>query len=71
MAHSCPDGRYTRLTRTGPVGTTAGVTFTCPRCGWQHEDYEIEKLPGKPRPDPWQKKPSHMRRSIARLRGMK
>jgi len=34
MMHSCPDGTYTRLVRTGPTGTMIGVTFTCPRCGW-------------------------------------
>ena len=34
MSHSCPDGTHTKLVRTGPVGTTEGVTFSCPRCGY-------------------------------------
>jgi hypothetical protein len=33
LAHSCPDGKHTKLIRTGPLGTEEGVTFRCPRCG--------------------------------------
>lgn len=33
MAHRCPDGTISKLTRTGPTGTIEGVTFQCPRCG--------------------------------------
>ena len=34
MRHTCPDKNQTKLTRTGPVGTMVGVTFTCKNCGW-------------------------------------
>jgi predicted RNA-binding Zn-ribbon protein involved in translation (DUF1610 family) len=42
MMHSCPDGTHTRLTRTGPVGTLKGVTFTCPRCGYGRSAAKIK-----------------------------
>ncbi len=35
MMHACPDGTHTRLVRTGPTGTTVGVWFDCPRCGYR------------------------------------
>lgn len=34
MMHSCPDGTYSKLIRTGPIGTMVGVTYDCPRCGY-------------------------------------
>jgi len=34
MRHTCPDGTYGKLIRTGPVGTMVGVTFTCEHCGY-------------------------------------
>lgn len=34
MRHTCPDGKQTKLHRSGPTGTMEGVTFTCPNCGW-------------------------------------
>lgn len=35
MNHRCKDGQASRLERRGPVGTTEGVTFRCPRCGYE------------------------------------
>lgn len=32
------------------VSATTVVRLCCPRCGWQHEDYEVVKLPGKAMP---------------------
>lgn len=49
LAHSCPDGKHTKLIRTGPVGTMEGVTFRCPRCGDTrtgqriHDDFEAAR----------------------------
>ena len=34
MGHTCKDGQRTKLERHGPVGTMEGVTFSCPRCGY-------------------------------------
>lgn len=42
MAHTCPDGIQTKLIRTGPVGTTNGVTFCCPRCGHTKSAAQIQ-----------------------------
>jgi predicted RNA-binding Zn-ribbon protein involved in translation (DUF1610 family) len=43
LTHRCPNGKATKLARTGPVGTLEGVTFTCPSCGSVKSAAQIER----------------------------
>ena len=43
LTHRCPNGKATKLVRTGPAGTLEGVTFTCPSCGQAKTAATIER----------------------------
>lgn len=43
MRHTCQNGTSEKLERRGPVGTTKGVTFSCPRCGWSQTAEQMER----------------------------